>query len=247
MVRRVIVGVISLCLSLGNAGATMALSCTATQINAGICREGGSSDGSGVDVWVDGQTPGGNSGGGTMQCPKVVNGRCEGSSPPKTVDLPDSVRDVARFIPRPMTQSMEPVGWGVRGVPVNFVSSARTHVVSGTLLGRPAEVRFIPIRYRRDFGDGTSMSTREPGGSWASLGQAAWSATPTSHIYGTAGTFVVTLAVDYVADFRFSARSWTRLTGTVSGRANPLTVRIATASTVLVDRTCPTSAIGCGG
>jgi hypothetical protein len=247
MVRRVIVGVITLCLALGNSGAVSALSCTAAQINADICREGGTSDGSGVDLWVDGQTPGGNSGGGTTQCQKIVNGRCEGTSPPKTVDLPESVRDVARFIPRPTTQSMEPAGWGIIGAPVNFVSAARTHIVAGTLLGRPAEVRFIPIRYRRDFGDGTAVATRERGSSWSSLGQVAWSETPTSHAYGGAGTFVVTHTVDYVADFRFSARSWTRLTGTVSGRANPLTVRIATASTVLVDRTCTTSTIGCGG
>jgi len=247
VVRRIVVWTIALGISVGSGPVSSALSCTAAQIAAGICREGGSSDGSGVNLWVDGQTPGGSSGGGTTQCPKVVNGRCEGSSPPKTVDLPDSVRDVARFLPRPPSQSVEPAGWGIRGVPVNFVSAARTHVLSGTLLGRPAQVRFIPVRFRRDFGDGSSASTRSRGETWATLGQAPWSSTSTSHVYATAGTFGVTLAVDYVADFRFSTSAWTRLSGTVSARADTLTVRVASLSTVLVNRPCSTSTIGCVG
>lgn len=245
MVRRVVAIVIAALLSLGDATVASALSCTAAQINAGICREGGSSDGSGVDLWVDGRTPGGSSGGGPTQCPTVVNGRCQGSSPSKSVDLPDSVRDVARFHPRSPRQSMEPVGWGIVGSPVNFMTTAGSHVVAGTLLGRPAQVRFTPILYRRNFGDGTTMTTRNRGDSWATTGLNPWSPTRTSHAFASSGVYVVSLAVDYVADFRFSTRAWTRLSGTVTAHANRLTVAIATASTVLVSRQCSEGAIGC--
>ena len=250
MVRAVAAFVVALVVTTGAGAPAVALSCTAVQITVGVCREGGSSNGTGVDLWVDGRTPGSSSGGGgtagrTTHCPTVVNGRCQGSSPSKKVTLPASVRDVASFRPRTPVQSMEPAGWGIVGVPLNFMSGARTHVVSGTLLGRPASVRFIPIRYRRDFGDSTSMSTRDPGDTWAARGLIPWSSTGTSHAYASAGFFGVTLVVDYVADYRFSTQAWTRLAGTVSARANPLSVRIARASTVLVARPCAAGAVGC--
>ena len=245
MVRRVVAVVVAALLFAADATVVSALSCTAAEVSAGICREGGSSDGSGVDLWIDGNRPGGGSGVGPTQCPTVVNGRCEGSSRPKPVDLPDSVRDVARFHPWSPRQSMEPAGWGIVGSPVNFMTTAGSHVVSGTLLGRPAQVRFTPILYRRNFGDGSSMSTRNRGDSWATTGSRPWTPTRTSHTYDNSGVYSVTLAVDYVADFRFSTRAWTRLSGTVTANANRLTVTIASASTVLVARPCSEGAIGC--
>lgn len=248
MVRFHRVIAVALALAAVPSPAAIALSCTYAEIAAGICRTGGQNNGTGVDVWVDGRIPGGVAAPGTVRptsCPTIVSGRCRGSSPGKNVTRPESVSDVARFQPRAPTQFSEPSGWGIVGVPLNFRSDARTHIVGGILLGRPAQVRFIPIRYRRDFGDATTNSSTERGKTWAELGVSPWAATSTSHAYASTGVYSATLVVDYVADYRFGTQAWTRLAGTVSSRANPLAVRLVSTSTVLVARPCVRGAIGC--
>ena len=66
---------------------------------------------------------------------------------------------------------MEPNGWAVTGLPINFYAVASVNVKSGMLLGYPADVRFTPIGYRWDYGDGTATTLRSGGASWAALGQ----------------------------------------------------------------------------
>lgn len=213
-----------------------------TEIVAGICSVGGGTDGTGVDVWVDGSTGGGSSGGsGEIDCNETPDGRCVGVSPPKTVDKPESVHDLESFRPRQPRQLSEPGSWTIAGLPTNFVTRARTHIVSGELSGHTAEVRFIPVRYRRSFGDGSTQSTIARGSRWST----PWSNTATSHTYSTAGVVTVHLVVTYVADYRFSGLDWVRLSGAVTRAAPDLSIRVFAADTVLVARPCGSGSIGC--
>ena len=248
MVRRLAAALILTSLGLP-ATPAWAASCTALQITSGACSVGGGTTGGGVDLWGDvstGGTSGASGDGEPIECEVVVNDRCVGTSPPKDGTGPTSVHDIESFRPDPPRQSGEPSGWAIRAVPANFWSNAVTHVVSGDLLGNPAEVRFTPVSFRRHFGDGDSRVNREPGASWRDLRQPPWTRTPTSHEFSRAGTYVVRVIVGYSAEFRFGEQDWTPLAGLVTARANDLTVTVLASDTVLVDRDCRAVALGCG-
>ena len=227
----------------------IAVSCTAAQITTGTCSVGGGTTGEGVDLWGNvswGGSDPGDSDSGPDECPIVVNGQCEGSSPPKDGTGPTSVRDIESFRPRSPQQFVEPEGWSIRHVPTNFWSNAATHVVSGQLLGNPAHVRFTPVLYRRYFGDGHRTTTTHRGASLQELGQSPWTRTATSHSYDDAGNYRVRLVVWYSAEFRFGNQDWRDLDGMVTARGNDIQLLVVSTETVLVARQCRTAAIGCG-
>lgn len=220
----------------------LALTCTLTEIVAGICSVGGGTTGTGVDIWIDGSTSGGTGGNSDeVECTETADGRCVGVSPPKSVDKPESVHDLESFRPRAPSQSSEPQGWTIAGLPTNFLSRASAHVVVGELAGHRAEVRFIPIHYRRSFGDGHTRSTTTRGAPWST----AWSSTRTSHVYANTGEQVVRLTVAYRAEYRFTRGPWIRLSGSVTRAATPLPLQVYAANTLLVARPCTATAIGC--
>jgi hypothetical protein len=81
-----------------------------------------------------------------------------------------TIRDVAVFRPQPATQFMQPDGWMVVGLPTNFYAAIDRHVVSGTLLGLAADVRFTPAGYEWRYGDGTRAWLPDKGASWQASG-----------------------------------------------------------------------------
>lgn len=227
-----------------------AATCTAAHIAAGTCSVGGGTTGGGVDLWGDatsgGSTgSGGNESDGPDECPVVVNGQCVGTSPPKDGSGPTSVSDLESFRPRTPVQFGEPSGWSVRRIPTNFWSTATAHTVSGELLGNPADVRFTPVLFRRYFGDGERRTNAMNGATWRDLGQAPWTATPTSHVYTSEGHFRVRLLVWYAAEYRFGSQDWVPLTGEVAVWANELDLTVLSADLVLVDQSCAGTAPGC--
>ncbi|TPW75777.1 hypothetical protein [Schumannella soli] len=164
---------------------------------------------------------------------------------------PITVSDIATFIPQKPTARTEPKGWGVRGLDTNFIGSASTHTVTGTLLGATAQVRFAPTGYRFDYGDGSSVrSTKTGGATWAKQGLRAFDPTPTSHVYRIKGTYAATVSVVYRAEYRVDGMpDWVAVQGTLTIPADaPLSIRIADATTVLVDKDCRQnpSGPGCG-
>lgn len=225
-----------------------AVSCTAAQITTGTCSVGGGTTGGGVDLWGNsswGGTDPTDGGGGPDECPIVVNGQCEGSSPPKGGSGPTTVRDLESFRPHTPHQFVEPDGWSIRHVPTNFWSDAMTHVVSGQLLDNPAHVRFTPVLYRRYFGDGHRHTSTHRGSSLQELGQSPWTRTSTSYSYDDAGNYRVRLVVWYTAEFRFGNQDWRDLDGMVTARGNDLNLMVVSTDTLLVARPCYAGAIGC--
>jgi len=146
--------------------------------------------------------------------------------------------DLVRFRPAAGIARMEPAGWGLVGLESNFYAIAPVQQQRGELLGRPASVRFVPVRYHWDYGDGQRRSLPVPGSAWAVLGSTEFSRTPTSHLYAQPGSFTVVLRVEYRAEYRFSGPSWRSIPGTLTVPAAPLPIVVGQAKTLLVSGSC---------
>jgi hypothetical protein len=157
-----------------------------------------------------------------------------------------TLQDVAQFVPRSASIRSQPNGWAVAGAPVNLLTDAAAQVVDGTLLGRPAEVRFVPVAFTWDYGDGTTSTTAGPGASWRELGQPDFTATDTSHVFPGMGDRQVSLTITYSPSYRFDGGAWQQIPGTLPVRLGPVTIHVLQGSTVLVGGACGTRDAGPG-
>ncbi|MDR5700254.1 hypothetical protein [Agromyces aerolatus] len=150
-----------------------------------------------------------------------------------------TIRDVASFAPGPVADEMEP-GWGiaVRRLPANFISGATEQVVEGMLLGRPAAVRFTPVGFGWDTGDGGRVEASTAGATWERLGQKELTDTATSHRYEERGFYDVQPTVTYAAEYRFDGSAWIPIVGTLDVAGAPYRVRVVTVETRLTRGDC---------
>ncbi|RIJ60278.1 hypothetical protein DZG03_02705 [Clavibacter phaseoli] len=149
-----------------------------------------------------------------------------------------TLADVAQFVPRDASIRSQPNGWAIVGAPVNLFTDAAPQVVDGQLLGRPAQVRFVPVSFVWDHGDGTSTTVVGPGASWKQLGQQDFTATDTSHVYAAIGDRQVNLTIAYAPSYRFDGGGWQQILGTLPVQVGPVTIRVLQGSTVLVGGAC---------
>ncbi|WP_207456883.1 PKD domain-containing protein [Herbiconiux sp. SYSU D00978] len=143
-------------------------------------------------------------------------------------------------------QRMEPDGWAVTGLDANFLGDGQARVVAGQLLGQPASVRFEPVGWTWDYGDGSSRTSASPGSTWQQLGLDEFEPTPTSHVFDEPGTHTVTLTVSYSAAYSFGGGGWVAVSGAVTAAADPITVVVGNADTVLVEHPCTVDAAAPG-
>lgn len=148
-----------------------------------------------------------------------------------------TISDLVRFAPAGSSVMGEPDNVGVAGLPTNFVATASVHTIEATLLSVPLSVRFTPSAYDFTFGDGATATTSSGGGTWASLGQAQFTPTDTSHAYRERGSYLAQVDVRYTAEVDFGA-GWFPITGEVTSTGTPQEVRIFEAHTALVAHTC---------
>ncbi|RIJ58102.1 hypothetical protein FGI33_06880 [Clavibacter phaseoli] len=149
-----------------------------------------------------------------------------------------TLADVAQFVPRDASIRSQPNGWAIVGAPVNLFTDATAEVVDGQLLGRPAQVRFVPVSFVWDHGDGTSTTVVGPGASWKQLGQQDFTATDTSHVYAAIGDRQVTLTIAYAPSYRFDGGGWQQIAGTLPVQIGPVRIHVLQGSTVLVGGAC---------
>ena len=190
--------------------------------------------------------------------PPILSGelRCwlanQGTDPSVCIATPTdpiptiTIADIATFIPTPGRQLMEPDGWTVAGLDTNFYAITGQHLVNGTLLGRPADVRFTPTTYLWAYGDGSSASKSTMGGTWAAQGISEFEPTPTSHVYDELGDYTITLDIVFTAEYRFAGGPWRPVVGSITLPANDLYLRVGTAKTVLVEHDCQQNPAGPG-
>ena len=167
--------------------------------------------------------------------------------PESAADIPTiTINDIATFRPIPGRQQMEPDGWTVAGLDTNFFAITDPHIVNGTLLGRPADVRFTPVAYRWAYGDGSAAVKSTKGGTWAALGIPEFDPTPTSHVYERLGDYTITLSITFAAEYRFAGSAWRPVVGRITLPANDLYLRVGSAQTVLVEHDCTENPSGPG-
>jgi hypothetical protein len=154
--------------------------------------------------------------------------------------------DVAQFVPRSASMRSQPNGWALVGAPVNLFTDATAQVVEGQLLGRPAQVRFVPVSFTWEYGDGATVSTVGPGASWKQLGQQDFTSTDTSHAYPSIGDRRVAVTVTYSPSYRFDGGGWQQIPGTLPVVIGPVTIHVLQGSTVLVGGVCGTRNAGPG-
>lgn len=217
-------------------------------VDSGSNGQGGENPGTG-GTGVEGTT-GNVGGGGTAVGPDAIDRdgfivNCIANSPCDP-SFRVSIRDLVNFVPSNATTGMEPNGWAVVGLPANFIADASTHTRSGMLLGFVADVRFTPIGYDWNFGDGTSLSHTSHGSTWAAQGLAEFSDTSTSHRYATSGTFTIVGSVNYTAEYRFAGQDWRSIAGILAISAEPFTAVAGQAKTVLVNNGCHADSRGPG-
>ena len=157
-----------------------------------------------------------------------------------------TLADIAAFRPDPGIERMEPDGWVVAGLPANIYAIVAPQLVDGTLLGQPATVRFTPIRYHWEYGDGTTAVRTTKGGTWAALGLREFDPTPTSHVYLDEGDYTIHLTIDFRAEYRFAGSDFLPIDGTINLRANDLHISVDGAKTVLVEHDCTADPFGPG-
>ena len=163
----------------------------------------------------------------------VANGQPSPTVPGWSV----TVSDLARFVPSTATVAGEPDNVAVVGLPANFLSSAKTETIPGTILGRALTIRFTPVNYAFDYGDGEQRTSRTPGTAWDASGQAQFTPTDTSHVYKQPGTYTVTVTVTYAADIDLGT-GWIPINGTLNGPPASQQIRVVKAHTALVQGTC---------
>ncbi len=184
---------------------------------------------------------------GSSECAIRVQGLCRGGSPAKNSPAAQSEQtpptppryasELESFRPDRPAIRIEPQGWSVPRLPTNMVAVATVHRKRGELLGWPVEVRFTPVDYHWNFGDGSRRSTSDAGALWSQRGVAQFSATPTAHRYDRPGRYRVSLRVDYRVEFRFEGESFGDIDGEVSRDAPSQTVEVLTVSPLLVEGT----------
>lgn len=160
----------------------------------------------------------------------------EPEDPAEPAPRPITLADLVRFVPTGTTVSAEPGNVGVVGLPANFVSDATAQTTSADLLGRSVTVRFTPVGFDFAYGDGANRATTDPGASWAALGQADFTPTATSHVYGARGEYTATVVVRYAADLDYGL-GWIPM-GEIAAAPAAQTVRVFEARSALVEGTC---------
>lgn len=150
-----------------------------------------------------------------------------------------TIEDLASFAPGPAAGQLEPAAHvAVRRLPANFVSDASEQVVVGELLGRPVEVRFTPVGFMWETGDGGRVESGTPGKTWSALRQDDYTDTATSHRYAERGTYEVHPSVTYAAEFRFDGSPWIPVEGTIDIPGETRQVRVVTVETRLTRGSC---------
>jgi hypothetical protein len=168
------------------------------------------------------------------------------SDPAQPTPQAITLSDVAGFLPHDASIRSQPNGWALVGAPVNFFTDASVQVVDGTLLGRAAQVRFVPVSFTWDHGDGTVSTTAGPGASWKQLGQQDFTSTDTSHAYPSVGDRRVAVTIAYSPSYRFDGGGWQQIPGTLPVQIGPVVIHVLQGSTVLVGGACGTRNAGPG-
>ena len=128
-----------------------------------------------------------------------------------TIDIPGesySAADAVEFEPNPLIASVYPGKVIGRGQLAKFSSNPSSHYGSGIVLGRQAEVHFVPVRSKWTFSDGLLANGAD-----------------TQREFKTSGKYQIRAFVEYSVSYRLVGESaWEAVDGTLLIESNLLEV-----------------------
>ncbi|MFD4960805.1 hypothetical protein [Microbacterium sp. NPDC058389] len=148
-----------------------------------------------------------------------------------------TLADLVSFRPAMPQLAGEPAGFGVVRMPTNFVAAASPQDIPGVLLGYPVTVRFVPVAFIFDYGDGQTLRAPTGGVAWSASGSPQFTPTDTSHVYQDRGTYASRVTTEYSAAVDFGA-GWRPVDGVVTARTGDYPVQVVEVRTALVEHTC---------
>lgn len=145
--------------------------------------------------------------------PVSIRQMCHGGRPPAFVPptvTPGMVLSALRRVGLPSLEvEVQPAGRTLVNFDTIFHTDPRPVDVDLTILGQAVRVQATPTTYVWSFGDGTSLTTSDPGAPYPSR--------DITHRYADAGTTVSpSVTVVYGARFRVGGGAWQDVNGTVS-------------------------------
>jgi hypothetical protein len=180
---------------------------------------------------------------GSSECELKLAGLCRAQAPAKPTAAekteatpptpPSHASQLKGFRPDTPSIAIEPSAWSLPTLAVNIYARAERHRVNGELLGWPVVVRFTPVAFHWNYGDGTGRSLTSAGSSLSAQGKQQFDATQTSHVYRRPGVYTVSLQVDYRVEFQFDGGSFRDIKGVVSARASSRAIEVLTVSPLL--------------
>ncbi len=219
------------------------------------------SDGSQVDVGASlggssggGASDGGGGGGGygapapeesTEEIPECMPGFCGRENYDVFVYPTVSAEDLVSFRPAGPSLDNEPSGFAVVGLPTNVYAAASAQTLNGELLGFDVAVRFVPVGFEFDYGDGSTATSATGGETWSAQGATQFAPTETGHTYRQRGWHTVTATVVYEASVDWGY-GWRPVTGNVRADSGAHPIEVLEARTALVERSCAESPGGPG-
>lgn len=233
--------------------------CTPGRAAAGLCTA--TSDGTQVDLGASlGGGPGvgsdGDGGGNAGEwdgaegdaeeaTPDCMPGFCDRGNYDVFVYPTVTAEDLVSFRPVGPSIGNEPAGFAVVGLPTNVYAAASEQTMTGELLGHDVAVRFVPVAFEFDYGDGTTSTSASGGAPWRTSGAPQFSPTETGHTYRQRGVHTVTATVVFDATVDWG-HGWRPVTGSVRAHSGAHVVEVLEARTALVDRSCAESPGGPG-
>lgn len=134
-----------------------------------------------------------------------------------TIELPGSASssaDAVEFYPNPLLASVFPQKVLAIGQSADFSSNPSAHYGVATVLGRQAQVHFIPQSSGWEFSDGSSRAGAD-----------------ISRSFGRAGNYLAVAFVDYLVSYRLLGESnWQPVAGSLTVESNTLEIMVGAAS-----------------
>lgn len=145
---------------------------------------------------------------------------------------------------KPASLTMDNAPHSLKNYNTNIFAQSGEQTFTEDVMGEPVEIKAIPVSYTFDYGDGTVVTTTNPGHSVAEQ----WDVkTPTSHQYSTPGDYTYTVTTTFRGEFRVPGGPWQVIAGTSDRTSAPQTVQIWRVTSGNVEDSCVKnpSAYGC--
>lgn len=145
---------------------------------------------------------------------------------------------------KPASLIMDNAPHSLKNYNTNIFAQSGEQTFTQNVMGEQVEIKAIPVSYTFNYGDGTVVTTTNPGHSVAEQ----WDVkTPTSHQYSTPGDYTYTVTTTFRGEFRVPGGPWQVIAGTSDRTSAPQTVQIWRVTSGNVEDSCVKnpSAYGC--